>query len=1122
MSTVNEWKQKPLTPVVLDVCDPAHPTVDDLLHALKEDDILNIAVTGPYGSGKSSVLKTVKQEASKEFSFLVISLATLEIDDSLVDVNYKPGRDPITLNEKDREKAKEVLNRKIEYSILQQLVYRETLEQLPFSRLKKIRHLSYSFIRVISCLILALLAFITIVFFPSANILDLIYSIFNVPATMQIAIRLVSFILLLMMVYEILKYLIRNFGGMRLEHVNVGGNEINMNDEGSIFNRYLDEILYFFQCTDYNVVIIEDLDRFDNPEIFLKLRELNQLINNSKIVGRKIRFVYVVKDDIFKDASRSKFFDYITTVIPVITTSNSKDKLREALSDLGHARDVKDDSIRDIAFHIDDMRLLYNIANEYHQYSMRLNIDNEHPLDCAKMLAMITIKNYYPHDFSKLHKREGKLYECLCDETKRSYTKLAIDSVIKEREEFWKRRKDEFEKSRHASLAELRLVYLMRIVSKITYVISKIVIDNNIMNFIQVANSEESFNNIIKSGTLNYRYLRGGNELYNSSTFNFSDIEKEVNSAYTYEERKAALLNGNEAIANELANIELEKKRVSSMTVEELLLKFKIYREPLFTNIGLSEMEEDFIRNGLIAEDYFDYISYFYPGMTTLADHQLCRDMRLDRKPSYDAHIDNIDTFMLELPKSTFQYESVLNIRLVDYLAEHFLAEKDYYDLLIDLLLSKHPSEFMVMYIEKGKYVGRVWKRLMENSAERMWSHACTSDQDKQPMLFDMWFRTCERSDMTKAQKNWADTHYSEIELCYPDFDEEKKEYFTKSMYYQNLNESDSEMLTKVIGNECYTINENNMPIIVSHLRAAEDITNLHTLEEMAKALDLNLINCTWSNIHAYYEEADKTIDSSMVGFIQIHQNDIQTCEVEDKYKELWLSLLEYAGWDDIVYDVLCNMNPFAVDITDLMKGLKNENLLSLVNSKKVNYSYDNFIKLNLTSAIAACSYLFINREHYNYLLLGLRMLKTPLVKAILNDSRFNLSEYQELIRILDPNYVEVNASIAIKISIVISQGYIECDNTILIYALALCSDKTISVSAAARIIENCHDNELITSILSALGGKYKRLTEFHISEKFDSNPSNKFLIETLDKQDYISSFTENNEGIKANTKNYR
>lgn len=61
----------------------------------------------------------------------------------------------------------------------------------------------------------------------------------------------------------------------------------------------MDEIVYFFEVTDYNVVIIEDLDRFDNTDIFLKLREVNQLLNQSNSVGRKVTFIYAVKDDMF-------------------------------------------------------------------------------------------------------------------------------------------------------------------------------------------------------------------------------------------------------------------------------------------------------------------------------------------------------------------------------------------------------------------------------------------------------------------------------------------------------------------------------------------------------------------------------------------------------------------------------------------------------------------------------------------------------------------------------------------------------------------------------------------------------------------------------------------------------
>lgn len=382
-----DWKQKSLTPVLLKYSDRSYNAVDDLLHAIGDEHILNIAVTGPYGAGKSSVLNTLMEKAPKDAIFLDISLATLDADDSI-----KQGDTPEIHNN-------DTLNRKIEYSILQQLVYRETLNTLPFSRLKKIRNLSASTIKTIAGFFIGLFVCICLVFTPSLLLIDEVYSIFGIPDIIQQAIRHIAVIFILIMLYEIVKHVIQTFGGIRIGHVNIGGNEISMKDESSIFNRYLDEILYFFQCTNYNVVIIEDLDRFNTTDIFLKLRELNYLINKSKIVNRKIRFIYAVKDDIFKDASRTKFFDYITTVIPIITISNSKDKLREALSELGHKDEVPNDSIRDIAFHIDDMRLLYNIANEYHQYSVRLNNDKDHSLDSAKMLAMIAVKNYHPHDF---------------------------------------------------------------------------------------------------------------------------------------------------------------------------------------------------------------------------------------------------------------------------------------------------------------------------------------------------------------------------------------------------------------------------------------------------------------------------------------------------------------------------------------------------------------------------------------------------------------------------------------------------------------------------------------------------------------------------------------------------
>lgn len=79
----NTWKQKALTPIVLKDTDDSFNTVKDLLNAIVNDEILNIAVTGPYGSGKSSVIKTFKERVDNGVKILDISLATLDAEASL-------------------------------------------------------------------------------------------------------------------------------------------------------------------------------------------------------------------------------------------------------------------------------------------------------------------------------------------------------------------------------------------------------------------------------------------------------------------------------------------------------------------------------------------------------------------------------------------------------------------------------------------------------------------------------------------------------------------------------------------------------------------------------------------------------------------------------------------------------------------------------------------------------------------------------------------------------------------------------------------------------------------------------------------------------------------------------
>ena len=53
----------------------------------------------------------------------------------------------------------------------------------------------------------------------------------------------------------------------------------------------------------------------------------------------------------------------------------SKDKLKEELEKRGHKEEIKADDLEDIAFFIDDMRLLKNIAKEFRRLLKTENID---------------------------------------------------------------------------------------------------------------------------------------------------------------------------------------------------------------------------------------------------------------------------------------------------------------------------------------------------------------------------------------------------------------------------------------------------------------------------------------------------------------------------------------------------------------------------------------------------------------------------------------------------------------------------------------------------------------------------------------------------------------------------
>ena len=127
-----------LAPKVGKEVDKDNVYTDALLWAIKDRDIKNIALTGIYGAGKSSVLEKFAEENKECYKIFNVSLASFD--------------------------GKNTQN--IEECILQQIFYQVDSNRIPHSRFKKISFLSKNVLIKYEILIYVTLILGLIIFFP--------------------------------------------------------------------------------------------------------------------------------------------------------------------------------------------------------------------------------------------------------------------------------------------------------------------------------------------------------------------------------------------------------------------------------------------------------------------------------------------------------------------------------------------------------------------------------------------------------------------------------------------------------------------------------------------------------------------------------------------------------------------------------------------------------------------------------------------------------------------------------------------------------------------------------------------------------------------------------------------
>lgn len=371
-----------------------------LTFALTDPDMKNIALSGPYGAGKSSILATYKTR-HPELKFLHISFAHFQ--------------------DTSRAVGQPADEKRLEGKIINQLIHQLPAQAIPQTHFPLLREVDrakvkgYIYWAIFWLLLLAFICFHDAwCGLVDSLSLESIRSLLGMTRRKE-AVLVAAIICVILAARGLTDYICLQRNQRILRKVNFKGANVDIElfsgENDSYFDRYLNEVLYLFDHVDADVVVFEDIDRYDRNLIFERLREINVLANCIRGQERKpLRFLFLIRDDLFTTKDRTKFFDVIIPVVPVMDGSNSYAMLIRLFGQLEENARPGDEFLRGVSLYIDDMRLLRNIFNEYSVYYCNYKESNEIELNVDKLLAMVIYKNLFPADYSMLHRGKGYVY----------------------------------------------------------------------------------------------------------------------------------------------------------------------------------------------------------------------------------------------------------------------------------------------------------------------------------------------------------------------------------------------------------------------------------------------------------------------------------------------------------------------------------------------------------------------------------------------------------------------------------------------------------------------------------------------------------------------------------------
>lgn len=691
---------------------------DILNYEIGNPDVYNVAVVAKYGAGKSSAINTylkryrsedVKKEKNPnklgeptQNQYVRISLSTFN-------------------NEKYNEQA-------IERSILQQLLYSRKKNELPNSKIERTNKTSIK-----NSLLITL--FSTLFVFASV-ITGIEFSMFKennqsiglFGATwvkyLFLALSLIFFAGLFFYLFH--RRLLKRFKYKDLEADFISDDKRNFPTD--LINKFIDEVLYFFECIDVNLVIFEDLDRLETTKIFAKLRELNLIINNSKKKSNKITFLYAVKDDLFEsEEERAKFFDFILPIIPVINPNTTYGRIDEKLTDLKNENmKLSSRLMRGVSVYIPDMRILNNTFNDYIIMFDKIIADDSAPsyLKADKLFALCLYKNLFPYDYALVEKNDGLIPKIINMETLHARCLEKIENDIRK----LKNDIEVINKTKLNSLEELFGIFIYELgkLRQINY-------GGSVDPWTIKTFKDLDFSTLRHPKHLRdyYNYgidLNGKSEILAPNGERFEDLEQKI-----IDKNKGLL----EQYKEEIAILEKRKQEILNWNFEKIVLENGIdfcFKNDTFkteeNKSNFSELQTRYLKfmilQGFIDEHYIEYTSNYKSKLLSPSDTNLIQRIQ-SGETNYHESVDNINQVLKYLDDEEFLRKYILFDGFLDNLdaiKKFSLNEKDKkYKNIITLLKNledESVKSFVINYINSSHQIDCIafLKEMLSNNID--------------------------------------------------------------------------------------------------------------------------------------------------------------------------------------------------------------------------------------------------------------------------------------------------------------------------------------------------------------------------------------------------------------------